>query len=134
MKTYIAAFQQSQKTRSVVREKLIPALTASMRDVVALLGAVLTASAIITFSIWVAGMELSIFLGVSIWGLGFIFLGLAVDQHGRLALLQMITGVALLVLALLQSSVSPDFIIVSGVLLATWSGAALFKRLSVQAL
>lgn len=131
MKTYIAAFQQSQKLHSVVREKLITALTASMRDVVAVLGAVLAASAIITFSIWVAGMELSIFLGVSIWGLGFIFLGLSVDQHGRLALLQMTTGVALLVLALLQSSVSPDFIIVSGVLLATWSGAALFKRLSV---
>lgn len=133
MKTYIAAFQQSQKLHSVVREKLITALTASMRDVVAVLGAVLAASAIITFSIWVAGMELSIFLGVSIWGLGFIFLGLAVDQRGPVALFQMTTGVALLVLALLQNSVSPDFIIVSGVLLATWVGVVLFKRLSVQA-
>ena len=71
------------------------------------------------------------YLGVSTWGIGLIFLGLAVDNHGWVALYKSATGVALLTLALLQNSVSPDFIIVADVVLAIWVAVALFKRLSV---
>lgn len=132
MKTYDAALQRNTKLHSSFREKLIPAMFSSMREVVALLAAVLAAAAIITLFTWAAGMEISTFLGVSVWGLGFIFLGLSVDQQGPVALLQMATGAVLLILALLQSSVSPDFVIASGILLAAWAGVVLFKRLSVQ--
>jgi hypothetical protein len=131
MKTVNASIHQNLKPQSVASKGLIPAMVASMGDIMALTFAGLAAIAVITLSVWAAGMEINTYLGLSTWGMGFIFLGLAVDNHGRIALFQLITGAAFLVLALLQNSVSPDFIIVSGVLLATWVAVVLLKRLSV---
>ena len=131
MKTFNTSIHQDLSLRSFTTRRHLPAILASMRNILALSSAGLTAIAIITLSVWAAGMEITMYLGVSTWGMGFIFLGLAVDNHGRTALFQLITGLALLVLALLQNSVSPDFIIISGVLLATWVAVVLFKRLSV---
>jgi hypothetical protein len=131
MKTVSALTHQNLKPQTVASKGLIPAMVASMGDIMALTIAGLAAIAVITLSVWAAGMEINTYLGLSTWGLGFIFLGLAVDNDGRVALFQLITGVAFLILALLQNSVSPDFIIVSGVLLATWVAVVLLKRLSV---
>ena len=131
MKTFNESIHQDLSIRSFTTRRHLPAILASMRNVLALSGAGLTAIAIITLSVWAAGLEINMYLGVSTWGIGFIFLGLAMDSNGRTALLQLMSGVALLVLALLQNSVSPDFIIISGVLLATWVAVVLFKRLSV---
>ena len=112
MKTVNASIHQNLSLQSFTTRRHLPAILASMRNILALSGAGLTAVAIITLSVWAAGMEITMYLGVSTWGMGFIFLGLAVDNHGRTALFQLISGVALLVLALLQNSVSPDFIII----------------------
>ena len=131
MKTVSVLTHQNLKSQTVASRRFIPVMVASMRDIFALTSAGLAAIAVITLSVWAAGMEIHMFLGVSTWGLGFIFLGLAVDNSGRVALFQLVTGVAFLVLALLQNSVSPDFIIVTGVILATWVAVVLFKRLSV---
>ena len=131
MKTFNTSMHQDLSLRSFTARSHLPAILASMRNILALSSAGLTAIAIITLSVWAAGLEIDTYLGVSTWGMGFIFLGLAVDNHGRTALFQLITGVALLVLALLQNSLSPDFSIISGVLLATWVAVVLFKRLSV---
>jgi hypothetical protein len=131
MKTFSASIHDNLNLKSASSRGLIPAMVASLRDIIALTSAGLAAIAVITLSVWAAGMEINTYLGLSTWGLGFIFLGLAVDNHGRIALFQLTTGVAFLILALLQNSVSPDFIIISGVLLATWVAVALFKRLSV---
>ena len=131
MKTFNASIHQDLSLHSFTARRHLPAILASMRNILALSGAGLTAIAIITLSVWAAGLEINMYLGVSTWGMGFIFLGLAMDNHGRTALFQLISGVALLVLALLQNSVSPDFIIISGALLATWVAVVLFKRLSV---
>ena len=131
MKTFNASIHQNLSLHSFTARRHLPAFLASMRNILALSGAGLTAIAIITLSVWAAGLEINMYLGVSTWGMGFIFLGLAMDNHGRTALFQLISGVALLVLALLQNSVSPDFIIISGALLATWVAVVLFKRLSV---
>jgi len=131
MKTFNATIYQNLSGQTAATKKRAPAIAASMRNIVAITCAGLTAILIITLSVWAAGMEINMYLGVSTWGLGFIFLGLAMDNQGRAALFQLITAVALLVLALLQNSVSPDFMIVSGVLLATWIAVIIFKRLSV---
>ncbi len=130
MKTINASIHQNLKPQTVAPKGLIPAMIASMHDVMALTWAGLSAIAIITLSVWAAGMEINTYLSLSTWAMGFIFLGLAVDNYGRVALFQLVTGVAFLVLALLQNSVSPDFIIVSGALLATWVAVVLFNRLS----
>lgn len=131
MKTFNVSIHDNLNLQSASSRGLIPAMVASMRDIIALTSAGLAAIAVITLSVWAAGLEINTFLGVITWGLGFIFLGLAVDNDGRVALFQLITGVAFLILALLQNSVSPDFIIVSGVILAIWVAVVLFKRLSV---
>lgn len=131
MKIVSASIDQTTKPQTAGSRRLVSAIAASMRDIVALTGAGLAAITVITLSVWATGMGINAYLGMSTWGMGFIFLALAVDNDGRLAVLQLVTGVAFLILALLQNSVSPDFIIVSGVLLATWVAVVLFKRLSV---
>ena len=128
MKTYDVHIDQNQAHASISRLKLIPAMTASIREILVLLSAVLVATSIITLSVWAAGLELNVYLGAGTWALSFIFLGLAVDNQGRTAIFQMVTGLVLLVLSLLQNYVSPDFLIVSGTLVATWVAATLFKR------
>ena len=131
MKTANVLIQQNLSLQSFTSRVHLPAIAASMRTILALSSAGLTAIAIITLSVWAAGLEINMFLGLSTWGMGFVFLGLAVDNHGRAALFQLITGVALLTLALLQNSVSPNFIIVSGALVATWVAVVLYRRMSV---
>jgi len=128
MKTYSVHIDQNRKPASIASSKLIAAMKASLREILASMSAVLVAASIITLSVWAAGMEVNVFLGAGTWGLAFIFLGLAVDNQERTALLQMMTGLALLVLALLQNYVSPDFLIVSGTLVASWVAAIIFKR------
>lgn len=130
MKTINVSMQQNQKLLTPVVNQIFPAIATSLRSVLALIAAVLVATAVITLSVWVAGVEIGVYLGAASWGLGFIFLGLAVDNRGSAAFFQMVTGLALLVLALLQSKLSSDYIIVSGVLVAAWIGVLLFNRLS----
>jgi len=131
MKTMTAPLLENQEHNSVTREKLMPSMVASIRDAMTMMVAVLLAASIITLSVWVAGMEIGIFVGAGIWGTGFVFLALAVDNRGPVALYQVITGIALPILAQLQNRVSADFIIVSGVLLATWVAVALIKRVAL---
>jgi len=131
MKTVNASVHQDLGIQSFSSRGHHPAIAVSMRNILALSTAGLAAIAIVTLAVWAAGQEINMYLGMSTWGIGLVFLGLAVDHNGRKALFQSITGVALLILALLQTSVSPNFIIVSGAFLATWVAVVLFKRLSV---
>lgn len=134
MKTLSTAIQQTRNTRSFTTERLIPMLVSNMRGIMALMYAGLAAAVVITLSIWVAGMGINTLLGVSTWAMGFVFLAVAVDSRGPLALFQMTSGVALLTISLLQNSVSPDFFLLTGVLSATWVAFAVFKRLCHQVL
>jgi hypothetical protein len=129
MSTYTAPIQENRRFQTSSVQERIPAMAISIREILALLSAVTVATAIVMLSVWVAGMEVTAILGASTWGVGFIFLGLAVDNREPTALLQLGTGVALLVLAWLQNTVSPDYTIVSGVVLATWLAVAVFRRL-----
>ena len=132
MKTLNAQIRQERKTRSFVTGRLIPALASNLRHFMAVIYAGLAAAVVITLSIWVIGMSINTFLGVSTWAMGFIFLAVAVDNRGPLAIAQVTSGGALLVFALLQNSLSPNFFLLSGVLLAAWVGFAVFKRLVHQ--
>jgi len=131
MKTVSTSIHESQKFQSVASKIRVPVMAASIRNIMALSWAVMAAIAIITLSVWAVGADIHSYLGASTWGLGFIFLALALDNRGRTARYQMMTGFALLSLALLQNSVSPGFIIVSGVILATWVAGIIFKSVSV---
>jgi len=132
MKTINATIYQDLGLRSLSSRAHFSAIAVSMRNILALSASVLAAITIITLFMWAAGMEIGMYVGASVWGIGFIFLGLAIDNDGRAALIQSINGVALLALAILQNSVSTDFLIGSGVLLALWAAIVLFERLSDQ--
>ena len=134
MKTLSTHIQQTRETRSFTTERLIPMLVSNMRGIMALMYSGLAAAVVITLSIWVAGMGINTLLGVSTWAMGFVFLAVAVDSRGPLALFQMTSGVALLTISLLQNSISPDFFLLTGVLSATWVAFAVFKRLCHQVL
>ncbi len=132
MKTLTAPLQQYRKLKSDSRESWLGFAVTPMRNVLTLAVAVLTAAVVITLAVWSAGMGANPVLGVATWGLGFIFLGLAVDSQGLPALLRTATGVALLVLAVLQAQLSANLIIVSGVLLAAWAGFIVLKLFLLQ--
>lgn len=130
MKAFSAAIQENEKIRFVSTGRLIPALASNIRKIMALAYAFLTAAMVITSCVFVAGLEINTFLEVSTWGMGFIFLAMAVDSEGLHAKLQAVTGIALLAIALLQNLVAPDFFFVTGTLLASWLAFAVFKRLT----
>lgn len=132
MKTLSAPLHQSRELEPAASRNWLGFLAASLRDIVSLAVAVVTAAAVVTLSVWLAGREAGLLLGACTWGLGFVFLGLAVDSRGVSAVLRWVTGIALPVLALLQTRVSPDFVIVSGVLLAAWAGLGILKRSAGQ--
>ena len=120
MKTYFQPIQQNWQLQTLAKQRLIPFMVVPIQTILAFLGALTTATAIVLLSVWMAGVEISNIIGAGTWGLGFIYLGLAVDNRKPTAIFQLATGIALLVLAWLQHTVSPDFTIVSCVLLATW--------------
>jgi len=129
MKTLTTAIRQNRELSVTTGQSFVPAITASINEVLALLAAVTAATAIVLLSVWVAGREINEILGAGIWGVGFVFLGIAVDNRDPGAFLLLATGLALLVLAWLQTSVSSDYAIVSGVLVAAWVAFSTFKRL-----
>lgn len=134
MKTISIPVEKNQKIVPTVSNRLIPAMAVSLRNLTVIIGAGIAATGLITFSVWVTVHVSGSYLAAVTWALAFIFLALSVDSRGRAALYQLTTGIAMLVLAFLQSIVTPDFVIVSGVLVASWVAALLFKRLSVHSL
>ena len=132
MKYIYTPIERNTKLSTVVTNGLIPTMVGSLRDLLVLMSAVLMAAVIITMTVWMAGMPFNGFLAASTWGLGFTFLAMAMDSQVRLATLQFATGGLLLALAFLQTSVSPDFGIPSGILVAVWVAGALYKRLLIQ--
>ena len=129
MKTYSAHFHREHRFQLSALQVHIPAMVISARDILTLLGALTVASAIVILSIWTAGTDSGNILGAASWGVALVFMALAVDSQAAAAVLKVLTGGALAVLAWLQSSVSPDYVILSGILVAAWIGVAVFRRL-----
>ena len=133
MKTLTAHIHQHKSSERTLDMRILSVVGLSIPDLLALMAAVTVATSIILLTVWAAGSELNVFLGAATWGMGFILLGLAVDNHGSKALYQFTFGVGLLVLAALQNTVSADFAIVSGVLVASWVAVLMFRHLRSEA-
>jgi hypothetical protein len=102
-----------------------------MRNVMALTWAGVAALLLIALFAWAVGLDINTYFGASSWGLGFVFLALALDNDWKHARYQLITGVALLTSALLQGILSPGFMMITAAVLAAWVAGAVFRRLSV---
>ena len=129
MKTLTAHVQKSRQLHLTAVQDHLPDMVISIREILALLSAVTVATAAIMLSIWLAGMDINPIIGAGTWGVAIIFFALAVDSRRATALLQLSSGGALVVLAWLQYAVSPDYTVVSGVLMAGWIAVVVFKRL-----
>ncbi len=115
MKIHSGHIQEHHRLHITADKSIVPVVVDSFRETLALLSAVIAAIAIVMLSVWVADMEIQNIFGAFTWGLGFVFLAMAVDSQDSPAILQALTGLSLLVLAWLHNSVSPDFIIASGI-------------------
>ena len=129
MKTFTAHIHKSRQFQTMAVQDHLPEMVISIREILALLSAVTVATAAIMLSIWVAGMDISSFIGAGTWGIAMIFFAMAMDNRKAKALLQLSTGGVLMVLAWLQYAVSPDYTVVVGVLVAGWIAVAVLKRL-----
>lgn len=129
MRTYTAPFQPDRQVQFTSGKKIIPAMLAASRQILALTGAAISAAAVVLLSVWVAGMEMTNVIGAGIWGIGFVFFGLAIDNFGTKGLALFVTGAALFVLAWMQSAISADYIVISGIIVAAWVAVDLYRRL-----
>jgi len=129
MKTFIAPIQQNPSLRITTGSSLTRVMTIPIRVILAGLGAAVVTVAFVMLSVWAAGLETTGILAAATWGAGFIFFALAVDNRAQSAFLQLASGTALLFLAWLQNTVSPEFAIVSGALVAVWLAVATFRQL-----
>ena len=129
MKTYTTPIQQGRPVRNINHQRFIPITLDSTRQGLALLSAVTVATGIVLLSVWAAGTGVSHLFAAGTWGLGLIFIGIAVDSPRPTALLQSITGLFLLGTAGLQGYVSPEYAIASGAIVAAWASVLTFRRL-----
>jgi hypothetical protein len=129
MKIYSATIHREDEPRLDRRDRLLPKIAVSGADMLAALGAIAVASLVVLLSVLAAGVGVTGLLGAMSWGLGLVFLALAIDNHSPVSVLQCLTGLAIMLLAWLQFNVSPDFIVITGVLLAAWLSSSLFRTL-----
>lgn len=129
MKTLLNPVYQNDLVRTAAKPGLIATLLKTLTANLAALAAVTTAASLVMLSVWAAGLGFNGLVGAATLGLAFVFLGLAVDSRGPATVLLWVTGLSLPVLAWLQFNVSADFTIVSGVIVAAWVAAVLFRRL-----
>lgn len=92
--------------------------------------AVVPALALVVGAAWLANLpDLVVYLQVLAWAGGFVFLALAVEADSPYAaLLHLVTGVALPLLAWLSSRIAVELIIVAAALVAAWVAAAVLRR------
>jgi len=91
--------------------------------------AMVPALAIVTAAAWLITIpEWIVYLQATLWTLGFVFLGLAIDSEKTGMVSNLAIGIALPALALLSSRVAPEFAIVAAALVAVSVGVAIFRR------
>ena len=91
--------------------------------------ALVPALAIVVGAAWAITLpNLEQFLQASLWASGFVFLALAIDSEKPTVGLLLATGIALPVLALLNSHMAGEFAIVAAVILAAWIAASILRR------
>jgi hypothetical protein len=92
--------------------------------------ALVPALAIIIGATWLVSLpDMVLFLQASIWAGGFVFLALAIEADtAELSVLNLATGIALPVLALLSSRLAVELLIVAATLVAAWVAAVIMRR------
>ena len=92
--------------------------------------AVVPAMAIIMAAAWlIAQPALLLYLQVSVWSAGFVFLALALDSlPARTAALHLISGLAMFALAAFSGNGASELLVVGAAVVAVWTGFSLFDH------
>jgi len=107
----------------------IPAMVISVRHVLAVLSAVALVAALVILSVGISEMDMGTYVAGAGWGVALIFLALALDNDTGKAALQVLTALALVVLAWLQFSIATEWVIVSAALVSPWLASGTYRLL-----
>ena len=129
MKTHSITWSHSASSRNLSildsAAKLNNILHLAARVFVALVPAL----AIVVGAAWaLTDPSLELFLHVSIWTSGLVFLGLALESNGVAVWLSLATGIILPILAQLSARETNEFAIVAAAIIAAWVVAAILRR------
>lgn len=121
MKTQTAAFQTIDHRPAIVLREIRRDARGLTHRLLRWGFAGFAATATLVISIWAAlNPAMTTYLGVSLWGLGFVFFALAVEAGQRRAVPLVLTGMALPVLALVGDRLAGEFSILAGAIVAGW--------------
>ena len=130
MKTYSIEWSPVTSRESHVIPNPIRQLPGVLKLATRTLLALLPAVAISLGATWlVTQPEHIVFLQAARWAAGFVFLGLALESESvEVSILNLATGIALPMLALLSSQVAIEFAIVAATLVAAWVAVGVLRR------
>lgn len=90
------------------------------RDALLALTGILLSAVVVLLAAWAATHGALLLLGAVSVGLGFVFIGLALEARHELAAALALTGVFLPVLGAMATSVAPEFGVLAGALASGW--------------
>lgn len=129
MKTYAIktnTFSNREKTNPVA---LAYGVNHGLRLAAKAFLATVPALAIVVLATWLVTMpDLVVYLQVTLWASGFVFLGLAIDSESPDNGLSLLTGIALPVLAVMSSRVAVEIAVIDSVIIALWLAVAIWRR------
>ena len=130
MKTHSIEWSPIQTRERVVALNPARQLQGILRLATKAFFALVPALAIVVGAAWLVTLtDAVLYLQALTWASGFIFLGLAVEsESAELSILNLATGIALPVLALLSSRFAVELMIVAAALVAAWVAAAILRR------
>ena len=130
MKSHTIQWNSSPAGHALPKPVIRKAYALDLAGVVAILTAVIIATAIVVLAMWAAGHNGQDALGALGWMAGIVFLALAIDSRDPLSILQLVTGISLMLLAWASSRISPEFGVISGLIIAAWVVAPLSSRIN----
>ena len=107
----------------------IPAIVITLRDVIAVLGALAVVVVTVLLAAWMSTIGSGNVLAGGTWGAAIVFTALAVDGRGAKALMLAMMAVVLVALAWLQLSLAAGFVVPAAALVAPWLAVGVFQRL-----
>ena len=129
MKTHSLTWTPTDSKRNLSIMESAPKFNRIQQIALKVFVALVPALAIVVGAAWaLTDPSLELFLHVTIWTSGLVFLGLAIESDGTAVWLALATGIILPILAQLSSRVSNEFAVVAAAIIAAWVAAAILRR------
>ena len=129
MKTHSIEWTNADERGSAIARNPIGRLNSAFHLASKTFLSLVPALAVVVGAAWLVTVpDLVLYLQATLWALGFVFMGLAIDTEKPFNGLSLATGIALPVLAVMSSRVAVEIAIVGAALVAIWIAAAIWRR------